>query len=143
MKINLTKKQYKLLCEMIFNSQWMMEESDDKDKKDQMDELEQYLFSFAKDFKLEDVKYYSNMNYYSIEPDLESVLLRPIGEYEERVFFDKLAFHMAQKDLKAESQLRALTQEEQFDRLCDIEETYHEELAKNGVENVYVSKKRN
>ena len=50
MKINFTKKQYETLLKAVYLGNWMVSSTSDEPEGNQFDELEEYVFSFAKDF---------------------------------------------------------------------------------------------
>ena len=95
MKINFTKKQYETLFKMVQYGYWVA--SDTEDNKEEFSEMEQYLNSFAKDFGMEGVQFEKEYEIYDLSRELEDQLQTVINEYEEGVFRDKLAYHLARK----------------------------------------------
>jgi len=55
MKIDLNDKQYKILLKLMYLGEWMVNSHKTKDDIEfkEIDELQQYIFSLSKDFKME------------------------------------------------------------------------------------------
>ncbi|WHY54590.1 hypothetical protein [Peribacillus simplex] len=130
MKINFTKKQYETLFKMVQYGYWVA--SDTVDNKE-FSEVEQYLNSFAKDFGMEGVQFVKEYEIYDISRELEEQLHEVINEYEEGVFRDKLAYHLARKEFAEESKKHEYTREEAFKRIMELEEKYHLHIEEHGL----------
>lgn len=96
MKINFTKKQFETLFKMVQYGYWV---ASDTENNKEFSEVEQYLNSFAKDFGMEGVQFLKEYEIYDLSRELEDQLHEVIDEYEEGVFRDKLAYHLARKSL--------------------------------------------
>ncbi|MFJ8070838.1 hypothetical protein ACIQZD_18075 [Peribacillus sp. NPDC096447] len=131
MKINFTKKQYETLFKMVQYGYWVA--SDTEDNKEEFSEMEQYLNSFAKDFGMEGVQFEKEYEIYDLSRELEDQLQTVINEYEEGVFRDKLAYHLARKEFGEESENHEYNQEEAFIRLMELEEKYHLHIEEHGL----------
>ncbi|MEY9867725.1 hypothetical protein ABIE66_003104 [Peribacillus sp. B2I2] len=130
MKINFTKKQYETLFKMVQYGYWV---ASDTENNKEFSEMEQYLNSFAKDFGMEGVQYVKEYEIYDLSKELEDQLHEVIDEYEEGVFRDKLAYHMARKEFAEESENHEYTQEKAFIRIMELEEKYHLHIEKEGL----------
>ncbi|MGG4268360.1 hypothetical protein [Peribacillus simplex] len=130
MKINFTKKQFETLFKMVQYGYWV---ASDTENNKEFSEVEQYLNSFAKDFGMEGVKYVKEYEIYDLSRELEDQLHEVIDEYEEGVFRDKLAYHMARKEFVEESQNHEYNQEEAFRRIMELEEKYHMRIEEQGL----------
>ncbi|SIR78500.1 hypothetical protein SAMN05878482_105499 [Peribacillus simplex] len=130
MKINFTKKQYETLFKMVQYGYWVASDTEDNIE---FSEVEQYLNSFAKDFGMEGVQFVKEYEIYDISRELEEQLHEVINEYEEGVFRDKLAYHLARKEFAEESEKHEYTQEEAFKRIMELEEKYHLHIEEHGL----------
>lgn len=148
MKINITKKEYRLLLDILSISSWVMSSHKiDKDPKSApYEELEQKFMSFAKNFGCEHLVTYDNeSNTYYPTRELEESDSHQnfIDEFEEDTFWDKLGIELAKRDLIIEMGLKKLNDMDPFDRLSEIDKTankYHEEFEQSGVKNLRISK---
>lgn len=130
MKINFTKKQYETLFKMVQYGYWV---ASDTENNKEFSEVEQYLNSFAKDFGMEGVQFVKEYEIYDISRELEEQLHEVINEYEEGVFRDKLAYHLARKEFAEESEKLEYNQEEAFKRIMELEEKYHLHIEEHGL----------
>ncbi|WP_434167103.1 hypothetical protein [Peribacillus frigoritolerans] len=131
MKINFTKKQYETLFKMVQYGYWVA--SDIEDNKEEFSEMEQYINSFAKEFGVEGVQFVKEYEIYDLTRELEDQLQTVINEYEEGVFRDKLAYHLARKEFAEESENHEYNQEEAFIRIMELEEKYHLHIEERGL----------
>ena len=137
MKINFTKKQYDTLIKLVQYGYWI---TSDMKKNEEFSELEQYLSSFAKDFGMKGIEFVEEYGIYDVSRELEEEIHEVIDEYEEGVFLDKLAYHMARKEFAKESKLKEYNQEEAFLRVLELEEKYHQYIEENGLEHLKMEK---
>ncbi|KQU25229.1 hypothetical protein ASG65_16010 [Bacillus sp. Leaf13] len=135
MKINFTKKQYETLFKMVQYGYWV---ASDIENNKEFSDLEQYLNSYAKDFGMEGINFVKEYEIYDLSHELENKLHEVIDEYEEGVFRDKLAYHMARKEFAKESNLQEYTQEEAFKRIMELEEKYHLHIEERGLEHLKI-----
>lgn len=137
MKINFTKNQYDTLIKLVQYGYWVTSDSENNEK---FSELEQYLNSHAKDFDVKGIEYVEEYGIYDISRELEGEIHEVIDKYEESVFLDKLAYHMARKEFAKESKLKEFNQEEAFLRVLELEEKYHLYIEENGLEHLKIEK---
>lgn len=151
MKIHLTKKEYRLLLEILSVSEWVMHshqiESNENCK--QHDLLMQKLLSYYKDFKCEDLVEHDqvdNQYFQTIIDDDESPVNVIIKEYETEVFWEELTQRLARRDLIEKHGAKEVAEMEPMDRFEAIlkeSEKYHEEFEKAGIENLKIEKQKN
>ena len=99
MKIFFTKKQYETLIKMAYLGSWLANACRTGDDGDmEIEEIEQYIYSFAKDFRLEDLLEQSESG--SIYPTraFEENLDTYIDEYNDENFWDELVHSLARRD---------------------------------------------
>ncbi len=147
MKINITKKEYRLLIDIFSISDWVMTSYKIGDNPDSEEyrKLEQRFFSYSKDFGFENlIEYDKNLEGYypTIEHDNLESNKNFIEEFEEEIFWDKLTNNLAQRDLLEEKGI------EEFKKMNSIEISIHEdkfiekydsEFIKNGIKNLKIS----
>ena len=95
MKIKLTKKQYKNLLKLVYLGNWMVNsirsgnEGDERIKK--YDEIEQYIFSFAKEAGLKKyIEFDKEFNQFFPTPEFEEIRMwANISKIMKKRFFGK------------------------------------------------------
>ncbi|WP_285765958.1 hypothetical protein [Peribacillus sp. SI8-4] len=135
MKINFTRKQYETLFKMVQYGYWV---ASDTENNKEFGELEQYINSHAKDFGIEGVQFVPEYELYDISREREDELHKVIDEYEEGVFRDKLAYHLARKEFITESGKHDYNQEEAFKRIMELEEKFHLHIEEHGIEKLKI-----
>lgn len=146
MEIKLTKDQYENLIKMLYVSNWMMcSVRSGKDIK-KYEDLENYIYSFAKEAGLEKyIEYDEKEKEYfpaeALEHDKE--IEKIIEDYDEDTFWLKLIDRLATRDFIDKHGLEAI-------RIMNIEEAiikkkafikkYEDEFEKSGVVNLVVKK---
>ena len=142
MKINFTKIQFRLLLEIVYAGDMVINgcRLPDEDIKKYKD-IQQYIYSFAKDFG------YDNLIEHSREYDMffetkefdESPINDLIDEYDNNMFWTLLASNLAERDIakKLEGQ-EDVAHMEALGMVLGREEEYSDEFYKNGLDNVKV-----
>jgi hypothetical protein len=106
MDIRLSKKEYKLLLDMLYLADWMMHTYDVHDKKMPMDygALRQTLLSYSPNMGVEDcIQYSKEKERYYETPDYKEELKRLfISPYNDEFFREELVRQLAQRDFLAE-----------------------------------------
>ena len=90
MKLELTKKQYRRLLDMVYIGNWVLNSTRGEDRIPDYDEVESLLFSKARD---------EGMGILAEVYDGEVVPSRAFADYEDSVFFDILAEDLARRDM--------------------------------------------
>lgn len=146
MKINFTKKEYRVLVEMLLIADWII----DSDEADPVEKIESYadlrkkVLSHYKEMGLEDdFNYDPEEDEYYETKDYEerSAHMAFIDEYEERSFWRLLATKMAKRTLaaeRAENPREYDGQEQLALRIFELSEHFEEEFSENGLKNVRV-----
>lgn len=137
MKINITKKQYKLLMELLYLGNWTANASRDEEIEE-YNEVIQYFLSFAKDFGMDDVFIYDReLAMYFPTYEYEEAMQPLIKYNDEDVFWYELSSHLAQKEMQ-ELDVENMTEDEQRKKLFAIKEKYEKEFERNGLKNLEV-----
>jgi hypothetical protein len=140
MNIHFTKEQYETLLKMVQLGFWVTSSNEDTSDQHAFSDLEQYVMSFAKEFDVEGIEYDQHYQTYDVTVERERALHRVIDEYEDMVFWDKLAYYLARRDLTAELTRQPLEEEAAFQRLLQLEEEYHHYFEKHGLQYVKIDK---
>tara|TARA_B100000614_G_C14527747_1_gene485210 strand:- start:525 stop:974 length:450 start_codon:yes stop_codon:yes gene_type:complete len=149
MKINITKKEYRLLLDVFSIATWVMNSHkyEPDPKSEPYETLEQKFLAFAKEFGFKNLveydkkmgKYYHTAEYEESESDMQF-----IDEFEDDSFWEKLGSNLAKRDLINEiglDEFKKMESLERFRKIDEIAEKYYDEFDKNGIKNIVVSKK--
>jgi hypothetical protein len=103
MKINISKKEYEKLIELIDIAMWVITSHDLRDKPENApyNELEEKIFSLAKEFSCEDKIVYDkelNRHFQTQEFELESAHRKFVDDYDENILWEELIERLAQRD---------------------------------------------
>jgi len=148
MKINITKKEYRLLIDIFSIADWVMNAyiAGDNPESEKHKKVEQRFFSYAKDFGFDNLIEYSadhECYFPTMEHDNMESDTKFIEEFEEDVFWDKLENSLAQRDLRVEKgveKIKKMSPIEIFTQAEKFIENYKDEFAKNGIKNLKISK---
>ena len=144
MEIKFTKDQFKKLLKIVYLGNWLANAIHSGRKGDErikeFDEIEQYIFSFAKDFGLEKyVEFDEKFQEFFPTSELEEELQKFVDEYDNEVFWEELIFRLTRRDFIREYGKEAINKmslEERIEKEFPFEEKYREEFSKNGIENL-------
>lgn len=147
MKINITKKEYRLLLDIFEISSWVMNSHKFENDPDAApyEILEQKFLSFAKDFGCEHLVEYdkkSGTYYPNSELEESESNFKFISEFEADTFWETLCSELSKRDLIHEKGLSKLEKMETIDRLTaqdKIAEKYRKEFEENGIRNLIIS----
>lgn len=144
MNINLTKKQYKLLIDLVYAGNWIVNSTKNaKELNKEYEDMVQYIYSFYKDFGLENVVEYDSKyeRYFETRDYDESEISDYIEEYDDYTFWQNLESMLAKRDAVKESggKVTENNYEDILKRTFELEEKYENEFVENGLENVDVS----
>jgi hypothetical protein len=103
-------------------------------------DIENYILSFATEFQADDVVLEEAGEHYTTM-EFEEKLAPLIDDYDEYTFWEQLAMRLAKRDLWKEIGPVSKLKEEHIERQYEIEETYEEEFAKNGLKNILIDRK--
>ncbi len=147
MKINFTKKEYRLLLDIVYLGQWMIEahKSGDLDDDDEYEMLVQKIYSFGKEMGCDDLvvpeknlnKFYPARLY-----EEESGIHDIIDQYNNDTFWDELVNRLAERDARADAEAsnQEISSVEDFWKLSAPHESrYADEFSENGLKNLIIS----
>lgn len=148
MEIKFTKEQYDSLIKLVYLGNWMINSIRDKGEEiKKYDDIEQYIYSFAKEYGLENlIEYDTQMKQYYPTWELDdNPEIEPYRQdYENEVFWDELADRLAEQDFVRrydEKTIRKMSQKEHFEKIQPFIEKYEEEFNKHGIERIEIKEK--
>ncbi len=147
MKIFFTKKEYRLLIDMISLSDWVMNShhlASEKINAD-YDVLYQKVLSYAKEMQAEDiVEYAKNLDgYFPTSKHEENLHDKYIEPYEQDVFWEQLIDCLAQRDFLKKvgaEKFKSMDWIERASATDEIEQEYSMEFENNGITNLVLQK---
>jgi hypothetical protein len=147
MKINFTKNEYRLLLDIAYLGQWMLQayESDLSSEDDEYEMLVQKIYSFGKEMGFGDLvesskklnKFYPTRLY-----EDESGIHDKIDQYNDDTFWDELINRLAERDAHADAEAsnQEISSVEDFLKLSTPHESrYAQEFSENGLRNITIS----
>ncbi len=145
-EIKFTKEQYEDLIKLAYLGNWMINAIRTHDRIDRYEDLEQYIFSFAKKAGLDRYVHFdseSKKSYPSKELEQAKDIEGYINDYDNENFWDELIDRLARRDFiqkYGEDAIRKMTRKERFEKEHPFIEKYDEEFEKNGIENLQIVK---
>ncbi len=133
MKLELTKKQYRRLLDMVYIGNWVLNSTRGDDRFADYDEVESLLFSKAGE---EGMKSLAELYEGEIIPSrafVDGGIHEAIMEYENNVFFDILAEDLARRDMED-----AAIDQSNYDELVRRIEAYLDEFEAHGTDRILV-----
>ena len=144
MKINITKKEYLTVLEILEIVDWVLHahHGEVRSETKKYREIEQKIFSFAKDMGFENlVIYESRLKRYFPTRKFEdtSPSMNFVREFEDDSFWDELINRLVERDLirlVGEERLDSMPVEERFEREGPVEKRYADEFYNHGLDNL-------
>lgn len=141
MKINFTKKEYNLLLDMLYVSDWMMHAFDIEHKDNEYRTLQKRLQSYHKEMGADDrIEYSEELGDYFetgvYDAEMHDKFIEP---YEEKFFWEELMDRLSVRDVINEIGFDAYEALEAFDRMEKVEkakEKYVDEFEEHGLDNL-------
>lgn len=146
MKIDITKKEYGTLLDILFIADWVLHSH----KIGRPAETEEYrsliqkLYSYAKDIGYEDfIEYSSNMEGYAPTGEYEETndSMEFIEEFENDSFWEELVERLILRDLiqqEGEDNLSNMEIKEIFEKEEPFRKKYDDEFEENGLKNISI-----
>ncbi len=132
MKLDLTKKQFRRVLDLVYIGNWVLNSARGMDRINDYDELESYLFAQCPEQKMDVLCDVSGKVVLPSKAFAEGGIHEAIMDYEDAVFFEILAEELAHRDLFLEG--GAFEPEELAARI----RAYITEFEKNGLTNLLV-----
>ncbi len=145
MEIELTRREYRLLLDLVYLARWVIAANDVGGEKSGPDHLMlvQKVLSYASDMGMgELVDADRRRNEYFATRKFEDGEVREfIDRYDDACFWDELISRLARRDLWADSESgdpEQMERDEFWKRVIALEEKYSEEFSTKGVERLHV-----
>ena len=148
MKINITKKEYRLLLDILYLGEWMLTAHDQEEapEKKQYQDVVQKFYSYAEEMGYENLikadkalnKYFETMEY-----EESSQVNEIIENYDNATFWDELVSGLALRDaqeIEGNDAFNKMSPDERIQLLYPLEEKYHEEFMANDLANLQIKK---
>ena len=147
MKINLTKKEYRLLLDVLQIADWVMDSYhvDPPEETQPYRELAQKFFAQAEEYGCQDLVEYDSATdtYYPAgELDFEGDWRKLMDEFVDFTFWDELMERLAERDVIHEIGIEQYSEMEPFDRadkIGEVVEKYANEFEENGIKNIRIA----
>lgn len=143
MNINFTKEEYRNLLDIIYAGIMVINGNRvPEDYIEEYEKIEQYVYSFARDYSLENlVGYDSKYKRYFTTPEFDEDRIEDlVVEYDDIIFWNMLAFNLAKRDVYRELDGKKLDRETILKRILEKEAEYSDEFYENGLENLKLNK---
>ncbi|MGI5972001.1 MAG: hypothetical protein ACOX7P_09835 [Oscillospiraceae bacterium] len=131
MNIELTKKQFRLLLDLVYVGNWVLNSTRGSDRFEEYDEVESLVFSHCKEVGMSSLSAISEGEIVPSAKYADGGIHEAIMEYEDTVFFEILAEELARRDMNHEP-----INDENFEELAARMDEYIEEFEINGTDNI-------
>ncbi len=143
MKINITKKEYQLLLDMLYLSDWMMHSYETNCKDNEYKKLRKKFLSFYKEMGADNKIEYSSEHddYYEREPYDSTIHEKFIETYENNFFWDELIDRLGRRDVVNQMGIDTFQSLDNMERITKVEtekEKYANEFEHHGLDNLKV-----
>ena len=131
MNIELTEKEFRLLLDLVYTGNWIMNSARGDDRIEDYDNLQEKIFQLCPEHGMRALvtKWYSHT---FPSPAYErGGIHEAIADYEDAVFFDILAEELARRDLDD-----SVSMPEENEALHAKMEAYLDEFELNGIDNL-------
>ena len=133
MKLELTRKQYRRLLDMVYIGNWVLNSTRGEDRIPDYDEVESLLFAKAAEEGMPILAEVYNGEVIPSRAFAEGGIHEAIMDYEDNVFFDILAEDLARRDMDD-----APIDESNYDELNSRIDAYIAEFEQHGTDNILV-----
>lgn len=146
MKIEFTKREYRLLLDIVFMADWVLtsHDVDAPSENDSYQMLFQKIYSCAKEMGCDDlVEEVPESNSYGLtrQYEDESEVFERIHEYDDLIFWDELIERLAERDVYnqvPEEEAQRMDAREYWKHSVPLERKYAAEFEKHGLDRLVV-----
>ena len=134
-----TKEEYRRLLEIICAGMMVINGNRaPEDHLEEYEEIEQYIYSLAKDYDFENlVDYDEKYKRYFTTPEFDNGKIKDlVAEYDDVIFWSMLAFNLAKRDTYKELEGKKADRKTIITSIFKKEAEYSNEFYENGLENV-------
>jgi hypothetical protein len=133
MNLELSKEQFRVLQDLVYSGNWVINANRETDLIKKYDEMESYIFSKCADFGFKELCEKFGDRYGPTVAFDESGIMDFVDEYNEETVFQEMAEELAYRDAPG-----GLGQEELNDYIDARYDRYMKEFEENGFENVSI-----
>ncbi|GHV08238.1 hypothetical protein FACS1894217_10350 [Clostridia bacterium] len=131
MNIELTKKQFRRLLDMVYIGNWVLNAARGDDRIADYDQVESLLFAKCGEVNMPSLFEFSQGDIIPSQAFSEGGIHEAIMDYEDTVFFEILAEELARRDMEADAD-----DMEDTDLLNEKISAYIAEFELNGTDNI-------
>jgi|CeladaMinimDraft_18_1061708.scaffolds.fasta_scaffold01397_4 hypothetical protein len=140
--IELDEARYRTLVKMVWLGDWIAHATKVGDKDPEMEEVEPLVYSRSSELPGFDlVECVEKFGACCPTRKMEDELYAYVEEYDEDVFWEKLPYKLARRDLLRETGPVARLTDKHRERLSELEEEYEREFERNGLKNLVLKHK--
>lgn len=133
MKLELTRKQYRRLLDLVYIGNWVLNSTRGEDRIPDYDEVESLLFSKAGEEGMPILSEVYNGEVIPSRAFAEGGIHEAIMDYEDNVFFDILAEDLARRDMND-----VPIDDSNYEELASRIDAYIAEFEEHGTDNITV-----
>lgn len=147
MQIEFNKKQYENLLKLVYLGNWMANAHRADDRIEKFEELEHYIFSFAKDFgfpKYADAEMVGDGKFYPTRKFEEETEVHDLhDDYDNETFWHEIADRLSRRDFVRKysmGEYKNMDTEERFEKMQEFDDKWDDEFEEYGIERLEVKK---
>ena len=140
MKIEISKKQFKFLLELVHIGNWVANSDNPPDVIDEKyEEITKIIYSYGKEAGLEKYVAYSKHSQAWVGTDylfIESNAAKLLKEYDERIFWNRLAEEFALRDFHrkySREKIKKMSSGERMEKAYEFIDKYKDETDDHGI----------
>lgn len=147
MKIEFNKEQFESLMNLVYLGNWIANANRTDDRIEKYENIESYIFSFAKDFGLEkyiddedakDGKFFPT-RFFEEETDVDELR----DEYDDETFWFELSDRLGERDFfekYSKEDREKMTRDERFLKMQECIIKWEDELEDNGIDRLEITR---
>ncbi len=133
MQIELSKKEFRRLLDMVYIGNWILNSTRGNDRFEDYDQVESKLFALCKDNGMSSLVDFWEGNFVPSRKFSDGGIHEAIMDYEDTVFFEILAEELARRDMDYQPVSR-----ENYDELIARMDEYIAEFEAHGTDNLLI-----
>ena len=133
MQIELSKKGFRLLLDMVYIGNWVLNSARGDDRIEEYDAMEEKIFSYCAPAGMKSLIELWRGHIYPSREYEDGGIHEAVADYEDAVFFDILAEELARRDMHLED-----TDPEDMTELTHRMDEYISEFEANGIDNLTI-----
>ncbi|MBQ9687166.1 MAG: hypothetical protein IJV41_11605 [Oscillospiraceae bacterium] len=133
MNIEMSEKEYRLLLDMVYIGNWILNSARGNDRFEAYDRVQEKLFALAPAHGMRALVQHWQGHIYPSRAYEDGGIHEAIADYEDAVFFNILAEELARRDLGLEA-----SEPEDYSELTARMEEYMAEFEKNGLNTINI-----